>query len=109
MTSILYAYKTVSDKISTFYATGDQHVFLTVNDFYHNATNDTTGEFLGSVISRWLEATISIDGTSASSSSATGSVGGSGSTDTGAAAGHSVGGSIAALALLAMATALLVV
>lgn len=109
MTAILDAYKAVSDKITTFYATGDQHVFLTVADFYHNATNDTTGEYLGSVINRWLEANNSIDGTSVSASSAAGSVGGSGSTDTGAAPARSVGGSVAALALLAVVAALLVV
>lgn len=68
----------MSDKVSLFYATGIQHVFLTVNDFYHNATNDTTGEYLGSVINRWLTANESIDGTTASGSTA-GSVVGSGS------------------------------
>jgi len=80
MTSILNAYKAVSDKISTFFVEGEQHVFLTVTDFYHNATS-TTGAVLGDYINEWLVANKSLDSSSTSGSAAAdaGSVTGSGS------------------------------
>lgn len=80
MTIILDAYKAVSDKISTFFVEGEQHVFLTVADFYDNATS-TTGALLGDYINEWLVANSSLDASSASGSAAAdaGSVTGSSS------------------------------
>jgi hypothetical protein len=84
MTAIIDVYKSISDEVSTFYVNGTQHVFLTVNDYYHNATRTPGGELLGDFLREWLDTNSSLDAAaSAGSLSASGSVAGS-SEDSGA-------------------------
>lgn len=105
MSTILDAYKAVSDKISTFFVEGEQHVFLTVADFYDNATS-TTGAVLGDYINEWLVTNSSLDG---GSSSTSGSVvaGGSGSSGSNAAPAVSASMLLQAALLVAAAVAAL--
>ncbi|KAE8995248.1 hypothetical protein PR003_g20285 [Phytophthora rubi] len=80
MTAIINVYRNVSDQVSTFYANSTQHVYLTVNDYYHNATRTPGGEYLGDFLKDWLVTNSSIDAAaSAASLSASGSTAGSSS------------------------------
>ncbi|GMF33214.1 unnamed protein product [Phytophthora lilii] len=78
MTAIIDVYKNISDDVSTFYVNSTQHVYLTVNDYYHNATRTPGGEFLGDFLKDWLVTNSSLDAAaSAGSLSASGSTAGS--------------------------------
>ncbi|KAG7391095.1 hypothetical protein PHYPSEUDO_005862 [Phytophthora pseudosyringae] len=78
MTAIIDVYKSISDEVSTFYVNRSQHVYLTVNDYYHNATRTPGGELLGDFLKDWLVTNVSLDAAaSAGSLSASGSVAGS--------------------------------
>lgn len=78
MTAIIDVYRNLSDEVSTFYVNGTQHVFLTVNDYYHNATRTPGGVLLGDFLKDWLVTNSSLDAAaSAGSLSASGSAAGS--------------------------------
>ncbi|KAL3665064.1 hypothetical protein V7S43_009698 [Phytophthora oleae] len=78
MTAIIDVYKSISDEVSTFYVNRSQHVYLTVNDYYHNATRSPGGELLGDFLKDWLVTNNSLDAAaSAGSLSASGSAAGS--------------------------------
>ncbi|CAI5707815.1 unnamed protein product [Peronospora effusa] len=61
MTAIIDVYKDVSDEVSTFYVNSNQHVFLTVNDYYHNATRSPGEILLGDFLAKWLVTDSSLD------------------------------------------------
>ncbi|RLN87664.1 hypothetical protein BBJ28_00016872 [Nothophytophthora sp. Chile5] len=98
MTAIIDVYKSVSDEVSTFYVDGTQHVFLTVNDYYHNATRTPGEELLGDFLEAWLVTNASLDSEA--------SAGELGSSSTAGSSGTSAAGSLASalpFALVAVA------
>ncbi|RLN44982.1 hypothetical protein BBJ29_009859 [Phytophthora kernoviae] len=54
MTAIIDVYLNISHDVSTFYVDSTQHVFLTVNDYLHNATRSPGGQELGDFLEDWL-------------------------------------------------------
>ncbi|TDH74172.1 hypothetical protein CCR75_001133 [Bremia lactucae] len=61
MMAMIDVYKNVSNDISTFYVNNSQHVFLTRNNYYYNATRTPSGELLGSFLKKWLVTDLSLD------------------------------------------------
>ncbi|KAF1774740.1 Alpha/Beta hydrolase fold [Phytophthora cactorum] len=61
LTAIIDVYKNISDEVSTFYVNRSQHVYLTVNDYYHNATRSPGDELLGDFLKNWLVTNSSLD------------------------------------------------
>ncbi|KAG2783451.1 hypothetical protein JG687_00006008 [Phytophthora cactorum] len=85
LTAIIDVYKNISDEVSTFYVNRSQHVYLTVNDYYHNATRSPGDELLGDFLKNWLVTNSSLDAAaSAGSLSPAGSVAGSSSEESAA-------------------------
>ncbi|GMF14812.1 unnamed protein product [Phytophthora fragariaefolia] len=74
MTAIIDVYRNLSDQVSTFYVNSTQHVYFTVNDYYHNATRTPGGQVLGDFLKEWLVTNSSLD---AAASAASGSTAGS--------------------------------
>ncbi|KAG7377510.1 hypothetical protein PHYBOEH_000814 [Phytophthora boehmeriae] len=78
MTAIIDVYLNISDDVSTFYVDSSQHVFLTVNDYLHNATRSPGGQELGEFLEDWLATNSSLNAAaSAGSLDASGSTAGS--------------------------------
>ncbi|CAI5743478.1 unnamed protein product [Peronospora destructor] len=77
MVAIIDEYKNHSDEVSTFYVNSTQHVFLTTNDYYHNATRSPGGMLLGDFLKKWLVTNSSLDAAADGLLSASGSVAGS--------------------------------
>uniref|UniRef100_H3GY62 GPI-anchored leucine-rich lipoprotein n=1 Tax=Phytophthora ramorum TaxID=164328 RepID=H3GY62_PHYRM len=107
MTAIINVYKSTSEEVSTFYVNGTQHVFLTVNDYYHNATRTPGGELLGDFLKDWLVTNSSLDAAaSAGSLSVSGSGSGTAGSSSEESAAVSLNGALS-LTMVAMAISML--
>ncbi|CAH0479151.1 unnamed protein product [Peronospora belbahrii] len=68
MTAIIDVYKNLSSEVSTFYVNSSQHVFLTADDYYNNATRSPGGVLLGDFLKEWLVTDSSLDATASTGS-----------------------------------------